>query len=446
MNKCDEERKQAQGIREQLGEMVRPLLRQLDEVLDKRLVATFFALLQAIIVHRHGRNGLLLSELGGYLLSPAQAPVGTKRLSNLLRSRRWSAEVIDDFLWQRADEAVQQWAQAGERALALWDESVLEKAESLAAEGLCPVRSSKAARLKRVKKGFYTPPSGAPIFVPGMHWLSVVVCGLRGRPTLARLRWWTTRGEHASERKTELEQLLQQCAHTWGSAVTYVFDRGFAFSTRIGACITHRLFFVIRWNLQYQLVDANGKRPVWHMTRGKRSRSHRLIHDARRRCDRKMGMIFLSVTHPDFPDTPLTLVVSRPGAGRTPWYLLTNLPIVTDDDAWAVIFMYARRWHIEMTYRFAKTELAMESPRLWFWHNRLKLLAMVALVYAFLLSLLAPRFAQFRIWLLRHFCHRTGKRYRRTASIPLYRLRLALSLLWLAYPDPIPLPLQQTSG
>jgi hypothetical protein len=96
-------------------------------------------------------------------------------------------------------------------------------------------------------------------------------------------------------------------------------------------------------------------------------------------------------------------------------------------------------------YRFPKTELAMESPRLWFWDNRLKLLAMVALVYAFLLSLLAPQLADFRTWLLRHFCHRTGQRYRE-ASIPLYRLRLALSLLWLAYPHPIPLPLLQIPG
>ena len=32
----------------------------------------------------------------------------------------------------------------------------------------------------------------------------------------------------------------------------------------------------------------------------------------------------------------------------------------------------------------------MESPRLWFWEKRLKLLLMVSLVYAFLLSLLAP--------------------------------------------------------
>ena len=62
-----EERKEAQELRRQLGEMVRPLLRELDELLDKRLVATFFTTLQALVVHRHNRCGLLLSELGGYI-------------------------------------------------------------------------------------------------------------------------------------------------------------------------------------------------------------------------------------------------------------------------------------------------------------------------------------------------------------------------------------------
>lgn len=55
--------------------------------------------------------------------------------------------------------------------LAIWDESVLEKAESLQLEGLCAVRSSKARRLKRIKLGFFNPPGGRPIFVPGYHWL-----------------------------------------------------------------------------------------------------------------------------------------------------------------------------------------------------------------------------------------------------------------------------------
>lgn len=445
MKDSAQEREQAQVLRRQLGELVRPLLRELDAKLDKRLVATFFTTLQALVMHRHNRCGLLLSELGGYILSPSQAPAGTKRLSNLLRSRRWQATVIERFLWGRAEQTVEELNRAGQVTVALWDESVLEKPESLALEGLCPVRSSRAARLKRIKPGFYTPPSGAPIFVPGMQWLSVVVAGLQGVPVLAKLHWWTSRGSQASDRAYEMQQVLRQCAEAWGQRLVHVFDRGFANGKWLGQLLDRQLIFVMRWKTQYHLCDAKGKRPAWHMTRGKRSLSYRLIYDARRRCKRKMGMTFVPVTHPDYPDSPLILVVSRPGRGHKPWYLLTNLPISSPDDAWSVIFIYARRWQIELTYRFAKTELAMESPRLWSWHNRLKLLAMVALVFAFLLRLLDPALAALSTWLLHHFCHRTGKRYR-DASLPLYRLRLALSRLWLSYPDPIPLPLQQTPG
>ena len=138
------------------------------------------------------------------------------------------------------------------------------------------------------------------------------------------------------------------------------------------------------------------------------------------------------------------LVVSRPGKGRKPWYLLTNEALQSVDHAWRIVFAYARRWQVEITYRYAKTELAMESPRLWSWQNRLKLMMMVALVYAFLLSLLDSRLEALRHALLRLWCHRTGKRYR-AASIPLYRLRSALSRCWLAHP-PSPRFLFENSG
>ncbi len=123
----------------------------------------------------------------------------------------------------------------------------------------------------------------------------------------------------------------------------------------------------------------------------------------------------------------LWLVVSRPGKGRKPWYLLTNETIETTGDAWRVVLAYARRWQVEMCYRACKTDLAMESPRLWFWENRIKLL-MVSLVYAFLLSLLTPKLAALVRDLLRSWCHRTGERYRQ-AAIPLSRLRAAFSSL-----------------
>ena len=38
-----------------------------------------------------------------YILSPDRAAAGTKRLSNLLRSKQWSASAIDEFLEQQAD-------------------------------------------------------------------------------------------------------------------------------------------------------------------------------------------------------------------------------------------------------------------------------------------------------------------------------------------------------
>ena len=75
----------------------------------------------------------------------------------------------------------------------------------------------------------------------------------------------------------------------------------------------------------------------------------------------------------------------------------------------------------------------MESLRLWFWENRLKLL-LVSMVYAFLLSLLAPLMALLIQELLRDWCHITGEPYRQ-AAIPLPRLRAALSALWLSYPQ-----------
>ena len=73
----------AHGLGVQLASFLFPLLVQLDAVLDKRLVRTFLATIQVIITFRDRANGLLLSELGGYLETPDKAPAGTKRRSRL---------------------------------------------------------------------------------------------------------------------------------------------------------------------------------------------------------------------------------------------------------------------------------------------------------------------------------------------------------------------------
>ncbi len=154
-----------------------------------------------------------------------------------------------------------------------------------------------------------------------------------------------------------------------------------------------------------------------------------MIWDARRRCLRKTGVIALPVHLPD-DERLLFLVVSRPGHGRKPWYLITTEPIYTAEQAWKIILAYARRWQVEMSLRFTKSEMAFESPRLSKWESRLKFLLIVSLAYAFLLSLLPN--SDFLFTLFSRYCHRTGK-WSRDISAPLYRLRLALSCLGLSF-------------
>jgi hypothetical protein len=426
----------AAGLAGRLETFLAPLLLALDGYLDKRLVRTLGQLVGVIIQFRHSTQGLLLSELGGSLLSPAQAPAGTKRISNLLRCRHWAHAAIERFLWGRAGQYLAQLEGQGHDVLALWDESVLEKPESLAIEGLGAVRSSQAARLTHIKPGYYHPPGGRPVFVPGMQWLGLLLAGYQGPVVLASMRWWTRRGPFASDRRHEEGALLQQCALAWGQRVLHVFDRGFAGRPWLAEVLGWHLRFVLRWPKGYQLLDASGQlRPAWQIAQGQRSWGQRQLWDTHRRCWRKTGVVAMLVRHPEHPQPPLWLVVSRPGQGREPWYLLTSEPVALADNAWQVVLAYSRRWQIEMAWRYSKSELAMESPRLWAWESRLKLLLIASLAYAFLLSLLDPLLAPLREWLLRTWCHRTGERSQ-DALAPLYRLRSALSRLWLAYPPP----------
>ncbi len=421
------------------------LLVTLDAYIDRRLVETFLGLVMAIIMHRHRNQGLLLSELGGSLLNPKQAPAGTKRISNLLHSQSWSSHLIEEELWRQGDQRVIELQEHGEQVLAVWDESVLEKPESLRLENLCAVRSMKAARMKRIKPGFYNPPGGRPIFVPGYHWLQILVLGMKGVPTLAHIGWWTTRGVHARQKREVEAEILSEVCQRWGLNVLHVWDRGFAGNPWLTLAYFHGVPFVMRWPKAYHLIDDQGKeRKAWEITRGKRSWESRRLWDAHRHCFRDIGVYATPVFDKEHRQ-PLWLVVARPGKGREPWYLLTNQPVDTAQQAWRIVLAYARRWQVEMSLRFDKCELAFESPRLRLWETQLRLLLIATLAYAFLLSLFRLQSVLIVPWLLRNWCHRTGE-WSRKVQAPLYRLRLALSSLWSIYPPPLLDPISLNSG
>ena len=133
---------------------------QLDRQLDSRLVQTFYDVFIAILCFRHTSMGLLLSELGAYILGARQAAAGTKRISNLLRSPKWSSKDIEKLHLTRSCQEVKSLKKKGKWVFAIWDDSVIEKPESWFSEGLCAVGSSKAKRLTKVKRGYYKPPQG----------------------------------------------------------------------------------------------------------------------------------------------------------------------------------------------------------------------------------------------------------------------------------------------
>jgi hypothetical protein len=400
---------------------------QLDDLLDKRLVATFVGLLDCIIRLRHQKHGLLLTELGAKLLSPNKAPAGTKRISNLIRNENWQHHLLEQFLFEKALSQLQEWLKEKKRVFALWDESVVEKHETMQSKDLCSVRSSKAKRLTRIRPGYYQKCCEKTIHVAGLQWSGVLLTTLKDAPCLLSFRWWTTRGKHVTSQAIVHQQLLKRLVETLADSVVHVFDRGYGNSPWLTKLLHHQQRFIVRWRSSYKLLNSKGevKKSYLHSV-GKKAPYERLMKDTKTGNQILVKLLLVPVRLPDLPDHPLTLLVCRQKRGRQPWYLLTNEPVTSEQEAWDIVLAYQRRWQIEQAFRFNKSELALESPRLWLFENRLKLMMMVALVYAFLLSLLPLDSQQD---LLRYGCHRTGKRYK-DAFVPLYRTRVALGYLF----------------
>jgi hypothetical protein len=417
------------------GQFLSPLLFFLHQKMDMRHVRNLIEAVEAILSFRDRCNGLLLSELGDAMDGFGRGGGGTKRLGRLIHHDGWNGQDVEDFqLWQ-ADQALQGLEQEGEDALLIWDGTPLEKPESLHAEGLCAVRSSKGKRLTHYKKGYYLPPM-RPIFVPGIHGIGLLLASRHkaaGVVLLALMRWWTTRGLWPTSERDESCKLLRQVKSLWGKRLLHLFDQGYAGSPWLGALLHFEVRFVMRWNKKFHLISNAGvKQPPHHFGQGKKGATTRQIYDAVKKKTVEGSVLFFPVTHPDYPNHPLTLVVSR-RKGGTPWYLLTNEKVETEEDAWRIAMAYIRRWQIEMAYRNLKSEMAIQSLRVYDWEGRNRLLALVSLAYGFLMTLMRKAAHPARDWLIDFACHRTGE-HLAEVTLPFARLRLALAKLWLHVP------------
>lgn len=428
LQKNRENRDLGSFLLKQIDKYLHPLLLALDHQIDKRLVRTFFDVFVSIMRFRNRPFGLVLSELGSYVLNPEHAPAGTKRVSNLLRSKKWSYSQIETFQLSKAKQRVESLSNQGKEVLFLWDDSVVEKAESWYSEGLCSVPSSKGKRLTKVKTGFYSPPK-ARICVPGFDWSAVVITTLGSLPSVCMMRWWTTRGKHLTDRKSVFLQMLKVVRQHFQQAIVHVLDRAYASIDIITRLVEYQQHFILRWDKRFNLCDELGKL----QNAGKHASklpvaASRLIEDKERKKTRRVTIAYLKVFLPKH-STPLTLVVCRDAKkSQEPMLLLTNCEVNTKAQAWKTLFSYMRRWAIEQTFRFNKSELALESPRLWFWENRQKIMGIVSLVYDFLLQML-KNWRSIVMIIINKWCPRTGKRQLDT-QLPLYRFRIALEHLF----------------
>lgn len=418
--------KAASFLLHQVDRYTRQIRLDLDTAMDSRLVATFFNLFVIILMFRERRMGLLLSELGGYLCGHDKAPAGTKRISNLLRSKKWTASFIDDHFFERSVERIAAMTASSKRPLMLWDDSRVEKHESWVSEGLCSVWSSKAKRLTRIRPGYYSPPKQR-ICVPGFKWTGVFLSCLGQPPSVCQMSWWTTRGKFKEDPDNIMWRLLRKVNEQIAQPLLHVFDRGY-----IGEKVLRYLFnfeqdFLIRWKRNVYLLQEGEARKIGTISRGVKPVASRIVRDKERKKYKRVTIGYTKVRHPEHPDRQLTLIIIRDKKNyQGPMYLLTSLEVNDVKLAWEMMYTYFHRWEAEQGFRFLKSEMGLESPRLWFWDNRMKLMSIVTLVYDFMLQMVC----NWKNWVqpfLRNYCHRTGKRYR-DASIPLYRLRMAMSI------------------
>jgi Transposase DDE domain len=286
------------------------------------------------------------------------------------------------------------------------------------------VKSSKAARRKKARKGSFNWPGGKPIVVLGYEWTACIVVGKKGPPSLAMMDFWSRKGPEATTARKEEERMLAQVARKWGKNVLPIFDRGYAGGPWLEVRWRHQVYFLIRWKKGHHFVDENGEeKSLSQIGKGKRSWGHRMIWDERKKEERKTGIVAFRVRHASYGGDLWVVVVRR---GGEPWYLVTNRCIETEEQAWECYKAYCRRWQVETVFRYEKSELAMETIRVWKREKRQKLFHMVSLVHSILLHLLDEEYKELVEWILREYCHRTGKKHKEAVA-PIYRIRWALS-------------------
>jgi hypothetical protein len=137
---------------------------------------------------------------------------------------------------------------------------------------------------------------------------------------LAALRWWTSRGPLASDEKDEHCKLLRLVCQRWGERLLHIAGSRLWQQSLVGS--PARLAGAVYRALSDQ-VAPGGCEPWSNKPPGKSGAANGVWPRARSRdaghhCTVEGSVLFFPVTHPDYPDWPLTLVICH-SFGGNPW-------------------------------------------------------------------------------------------------------------------------------
>lgn len=96
------------------------------------------------------------------MASPNRRRAVTKRVGNLIRSLKWNAGHIDQFLLAEAAQEVERLKALGKRILAIMDGSVVEKPESRSPQAIGPAIGSQSETAQSVARGIALQPASFP--------------------------------------------------------------------------------------------------------------------------------------------------------------------------------------------------------------------------------------------------------------------------------------------
>jgi hypothetical protein len=118
--------------------------------------------------------------------------------------------------------------------------------------------------------------------------------------------------------------------------------------------------FEIRWKKGHYFYDVEGvKKKLWQIGRGKKYLAHKEMRDLHTGQKMPCDIWWAPVRHEAYTQQ-LSLVRVR--AKNEVMYIVTNVRVKTEAQAWEIVFAYRRRWQIELAFRYNKSELALESP------------------------------------------------------------------------------------